>query len=96
MDTKPTYKDSLFRAIFNDKDREVLDMINFEWDPVRAKEVACEEARTEERIETTKRVTNDIALSLLKNKAPMKLITESTHLSIEEVEKIAREHQLAV
>ena len=77
---------------FKKHESEVLDMVNFEWDPVRAKEVACEE----ERVETTKRVTNQIALSLLQNKAPMRLITESTHLSVEEVTQLAKEHQIAI
>ncbi len=73
---------------FYKHESEVFDMVNFEWDADRAKEVLREE--------TTKRVTNQIALSLLQNKAPIKLIAESTGLSVEEVEKIAREHQLAI
>ena len=83
-------------------------MVNFEWNADRAKEVAREEGRVEGReegreegriegsIETAKKMTNQFVLSLLKNKAPMKLITESTQLSVEEVEKIAKEHQLAI
>lgn len=62
--------------------------ISFTWDPVRAEQVLREE--------TAKRVTNQIALSLLQNKAPIKLIAECTRLSVKEVEKIAREHQLAI
>ncbi len=88
---------------FKNHESEVLDMISFEWDPVRAKEVAREEAlaegREEGRIEgsreTATKMTNQFVLSLLANKAPMTLITATTHLSMEEVEKIAREHQLA-
>lgn len=82
----------LMADYFQKHESEVFNMVNFEWDPIRAKEVACEE----EREETTKRVTNQIALSLLQNKVPLKLITESTRLSVEEVEKIAKEHQLAI
>ena len=67
-------------------------MVNFEWDPVRAKEVAYEEGDAA----ATKRVTNEIALSLLQNKIPIKLITKSTHLSIEEVTQLAKDHQLAI
>ena len=75
-------------------------MVNFEWNAERAKEVAREEGRVEGRIEgsieTAKKMTNQFVLSLLKNKAPMKLITESTQLSVEEVEKIAKENKLAI
>ncbi len=87
----------------NEQENELLGMVSFEWDPVRAKEVAREEA-LEEGIEmgfekgcneTATKMTNQFVLSLLANKAPMTLITATTHLSMEEVEKIAREHQLA-
>ncbi len=63
-------------------------MVSFEWDADRAKEVAVEETR----IATTK----EFVLSLLKNKAPMNLITATTQLSPEEVEKIAKENRLAL
>ncbi len=53
-----------------------------------------EEARAEAREEDRKK-TNRFVLSLLKNKAPMYFITDATNLSVEEVERIAREHQLA-
>ena len=75
---------------------EVLDMVNFEWNATRAKEVACQESRAEERVETTKRLTNQFVLALLQKKASMDFITDVTHLSVEEVEKIAKEHQLAI
>ncbi len=67
---------------------EVLDMVNFEWNAERAKEVIRQEERDE--------LTTQFTLSLLKNKAPMHMITDATHLSIEEVERIAKEHQLAI
>ncbi len=93
----------LMAEYFKNHESEVLDMISFEWDPVRAKEVAREEALEEGRIEgriegsreTATKMTNQFVLSLLANKAPMTLITATTHLSMEEVERIAREHQLA-
>ncbi len=81
------------------QENELLGMVSFEWDPVRAKEVAREEALEEgfEKgcNETATKMTHQFVLSLLANKAPMTLITATTHLSMEEVERIAREHQLA-
>ncbi len=87
----------------NERENELLGMVSFEWDPIRAKEVAREEALEEGRVEgriegsreTATKMTNQFVLSLLANKAPMTLITATTHLSMEEVERIAREHQLA-
>ncbi len=67
-------------------------MVSFEWDADRAKEVAVEETR----IATTKQLTTKFVLSLLRNKAPMNLITATTKLSVEEVEKIAKENRLAL
>ena len=98
----------LMADYFQNHESEVLDMVNFEWNADRAKEVAREEGRVEGReegraegriegsIETAKKMTNQFVLSLLKNKAPMNLITESTQLSVEEVEKIAKENKLAI
>ena len=98
----------LMADYFQKHESEVLDMVHFEWNATRAKEVTREEAleegraegreegRAEGRAEERVALTTQFAVTLLKNKAPIKLITESTHLSIEEVEKIAREHQLAM
>ncbi len=63
------------------------DMVSFEWNAARANEITKEE--------TEKTVLAKVALSLLKNKAPLKLITDSTQLSVEEIEKIAKENGLA-
>ncbi len=67
-------------------------MVNFEWDPVRAREVTFEEGLAEGE----KKMAIQVTLSLLKNNVPVRFITESTHLSVEEVEKIAKDHQLAI
>lgn len=90
----------LMADYFQKHESEVLDMVHFEWNATRAKEVTREEAlaegREEGRAEERIALTTQFAVTLLKNKAPMKLITESTHLSVEEVEQIAKEHQLAM
>ncbi len=77
----------LMAEYFRKHESEVCDMVNFEWNAERAKEVTREE--------TEKIVLTKVALSLLKNKAPLKLITDSTHLSMEEIEKIAKDNGLA-
>ena len=78
----------LMADYFTKHESEVFDMVNFEWNAERAKEVIRQEEREE--------LTTQFTLSLLKNKAPMHMITDATHLSIEEVERIAKEHQLAI
>ena len=77
----------LMADYFKKHESEVLDMVNFEWNADRAKEVAFKEG--------AQQATIQVALSLLKNKAPMNLITDATHLSVKEVEQIAKDHQLA-
>ncbi len=86
----------LMADYFKNHESEVLDMISFEWDATRAKEVALEEGRVEGRIEERVELTNEFVLSLLKNKAPMHFITDATHLSAEEVAQIAQKHGLAI
>ena len=82
----------LMADYFKKHESEVFDMVNFEWDPVRAKEVTREEGFAEGE----KKMAIQVTLSLLKNNIPVHFITESTHLSVEEVEKIAKDHQLAI
>ncbi len=77
----------LMAEYFRKHESEVYDMVSFEWNAARASEIMKEE--------TEKTVLTKVALSLLKNKAPLKLITDSTQLSVEEIEKIAKDNGLA-
>lgn len=91
-------------------------MVTFEWNSVRAREVAREEGHEDgfaegfvkgfqegfgEKIgkatpEISEKMMTQITLFLLKEKLLLETITNVTHLSKEEVEKIAEEHHIVV
>jgi len=66
-------------------------MVNFKWNQKRALEVAKEDGIS---IGTHNAMMN-VALNLLKQGIPMKVITDSTKLSLDEVRKIAKDNGLA-
>ena len=69
----------------------MFDMVNFKWDQKRALEVAKEDGISI----GTHNAMMDVALNLLKQGIPMKVITDSTKLSLNEVRKIAKDNGLA-
>ena len=76
---------------FQKNESEVFDMVNFKWNQKRALEVAKEDGIS---IGTHNAMMN-VALNLLKQGIPMKVITDSTKLSLDEVRKIAKDNGLA-
>ena len=76
---------------FQKNESEVFDMVNFKWDQKRALEVAKEDGISI----GTHNAMMDVALNLLKQGIPMKVITDSTKLSLNEVRKIAKDNGLA-
>ena len=73
------------------KKKDAFDMVNFKWDQKRALEVAKEDGISI----GTHNAMMDVALNLLKQGIPMKVITDSTKLSLNEVRKIAKDNGLA-
>ena len=73
-------------------------MVSFKWDEKRAREIAAEEAkkagREEGRAEGTKSAFRQAALSLMRNKVPLKIIMSSTNMTADEVKKLAKENGL--
>ena len=85
-------------------------MVNFTWDQKRALEIAEEdgvakgrkegpaeglaEGRAEGEADKRNAILG-IALSLLREGIPVKSIVKSTHLSLEEVQKLAKDNGLA-
>ena len=80
----------LMADYFEQNEKEVFDMVNFKWDQKRALEVVREEGQEEK-----KRAILDIALSLLKDGIPGKNVVKYTHLSVDEVRKLAKDNGLA-
>ena len=100
----------LMADYFAENEKEVFDMVNYKWDQKRALEIAKEdgvaeglEKGIEKGIEkgraegeaNKKRAIFGIALSLLQEGIPVKAIVKSTHLSLEEVQKLAKDNGLA-
>ncbi|WP_432646450.1 transposase [Mitsuokella sp.] len=96
----------LMADYFAENEKEVFDMVNFKWDQKRALEIAkedgvaeglekgIEKGRAEGRADK-KRAILGIALSLLRKGMSVNFIAETTQLSVEEVQKLARDNGLA-
>lgn len=88
----------LMGEYFRIHESEVYDMVSFKWDEKRAREIAAEEAkkagREEGRAEGTKSAFRQAALSLMRNKVPLKIIMSSTNMTADEVKKLAKENGL--
>lgn len=69
-------------------------MVTFKWDDKRALEIAREEGREEGATEGAKRVRYQMALNMLKEKAPINFIAKISELSIEQIRELAKEHHL--
>lgn len=89
---------ALMGEYFRIHESEVYDMVSFKWDEKRAREIAAEEAkkagREEGRAEGTKSAFRQAALSLMRNKVPLKIIMSSTNMTADEVKKLAKENGL--
>ncbi|WP_432648372.1 hypothetical protein [Mitsuokella sp.] len=92
----------LMADYFAENEKEVFDMVNFKWDQKRALEIAEEDGFAkghaegrEEGEANKKKAILGIALSLLQDGIPVKAIVKYTHLSLEEVQKLARDNGLA-
>lgn len=88
----------LMGEYFRIHESEVYDMVSFKWDEKRAREIAAEEAkkagREEGRAEGTKSAFRQAALSLMRNKVPLKIIMSSTNMTADEIKKLAKENGL--
>ena len=71
-------------------------MVNFKWDQKRALEVAKEDGIADGISIGPHNAMMDVALNLLKEGIPIRVITDSTKLSLEEVRKIAKDNGLAL
>lgn len=71
-------------------------MVNFKWNQKRALEVAKEDGIADGISIGTHNAMMDVALNLLKEGIPIRVITDSTKLSLEEVRKIAKDNGLAL
>lgn len=82
----------LMKEYFLQNEREVFDMVSFKWDDKRALEVAKEDG---EAIGEKRTVTRIVLSLLKKGKLSIADIADSAGISVEEVQKIARDNKLA-
>ena len=84
----------LMGEYFRIHESEVYDMVSFKWDEKRAREIATEEAMKRGMEKGTKTAFRQAALSLIRNKVPLKIIMSSTNMTAEEVKELAKENGL--
>ena len=80
---------------FNEKEKEVYDMVSLKWDANKAKEIAIEEGRAEGRAEGKASALSEVAITLLKKSYPLPVVSDITHLTTEEIKRIAKENGIA-
>ncbi len=92
------------KEYFMNHESEVFDMVAFKWDDAKALKIAKKEyweeghaeGHAEGLVEGAHKTIMQVALALLKNNAPINLITASTNLTTAEVEEIAKKNGFAV
>lgn len=92
----------LMGKYFRIHESEVYDMVSFKWDEKRAREIATEDAMKEGMKrglekgikQGAKSALREAALSLLREKIPLKIIMNTTHLTADEVKTLAKENGL--
>lgn len=92
------------KEYFINHESEVFDMVAFKWDDAKALKIAKKEyweeghaeGHAEGLVEGAHKTIMQVALALLKNNAPINLITASTNLTAAEVEEIAKKNGFAI
>ena len=76
----------IMRAFLEQHEREVIDMVNFEWDQALFEAAKFEEGRHEGKIE--------MILEMLREKMPLETIAKISNLSMDRIRELGRVHSL--
>ena len=76
----------IMREFLEEHEREVIDMVDFEWNQKDFEEAILEEGREEGKV--------DIVLELLRDKLPLETVARISKFSLERVQELGRMHSL--
>lgn len=85
----------LLADYFTANEQEVFDMVTFKWDDKRALEIAREEGLEKGLEKGENRARYKMALKMLREKVPINFIAKISELSIEQIQELAKKHNLA-
>lgn len=74
------------REFLEEHEREVIDMVDFEWNQKDFEEAILEEGREEGKV--------DIVLEMLRDKLPLETVARISKFSLERVQELGRMHSL--
>ena len=80
----------IMRAFLEQHKREVIDMVNFEWNQELFEEAKFEEGRNEGRTEGKV----EMILGMLREKMPLETIAKISNLSLDRIRELGRVHSL--
>ena len=76
----------IMKDFLEEHEREVIDMVNFEWNQKDFKEAILEEGIEKGKV--------DIVLEMLRDKLPLETVARVSKFSLERVQELGRMHSL--
>ena len=87
-------KSDIMKEFLQQHEREVVDMVNFEWNQKDFEEAILEEGMERGRAEGMEQGKVDIVLEMLRDKLPLETIARISKFSMERVQELGRMHSL--
>lgn len=84
----------IMRNFLKEHEREVVDMVNFEWNQDLFEAAKFEDGREQGRAEGRDEERGTMILNMLREKMPLELIAKVSNLSLEKVRELGQMHSL--
>ena len=84
----------IMRNFLKEHEREVVDMVNFEWNQDLFEAAKFEDGREQGRAEGRDEERGTMILNMLREKMPLELIAKVSNLSLEKVRELGKMHSL--
>ena len=84
----------IMRAFLEEHAREVVDMVNFEWNQELFEAAKFEEGLEQGRAEGRDEERGIMILNMLREKMPLEMIAKVSNLSLEKVRELGRVHSM--